>query len=250
MSPQVQREKPPYRQIADHFKQQIVDGKLSPGDSLMSERQIATEWGVSRSTATKALAALRTEGLIAARQGAGTVVSDTRSLHRSVHDRYGTVRRTGRIYSPGQYARITDAALVPAPEDVAAALELASDATAIRRHRVTYNAEDQPLACSTSWFAGDLAEVAPLLLESERIRQGTAAYVEEMIGRQMRQGQDRIAARLATAEELQELALPDPSAVLVTLHTVWDEDDRPLSYEEGIAPPERWTTYDYPISAG
>ena len=248
MSPRVQREKPPYRQIADYFKQLIMDGKLAPGDSIMSERQIASEWGVSRATATKALAVLRSEGLAEARQGSGTVVTGTRSLYQSIHERYGTVRRTGRIYTPGQYAKIIDASLVEAPAEVAEALDLEPGAMAIRRHRVTYDADHHPLACSTSWFAGDLADVAPLLLETARIRQGTAAYVEEMTGRRMSRGQDRIAARLATAEELAELALPEPSAVLVTLHTVWDTEGQPLSYEEGIAPPERWTTYDYPIS--
>ncbi|WP_019632624.1 GntR family transcriptional regulator [Actinomadura atramentaria] len=246
MSPQVQRQKPPYRQIADHFKRRIIDGELRPGDKVDSERLIAETWNVSRATATKALAALRTEGLIEARQGSGTVVTARPPLHRSAGDRYGTVRRTGRIYSPGEHARVVEAGLVPAPADVAAALHVDADAEVVRRHRVTY-AGDTPVSCSTSWFAGELAGAAPLLTATERILQGTAAYVEEATGRRMRHGQDRIAARLATPDEIRELALPDPSAVLVVQHTVWDDEDRPLSFEEGIAPPGRWTTYAYGV---
>src|SRR4051794_14856788 len=104
MSPRVERPKAPYRQVADDLREKILHGTLAVGDTVPSERQLAEEWQISRSTATKALAALRTEGLIEAHQGTGTVVADTSTLYRNVGDRYGTVRRTGRIYTAGEYA--------------------------------------------------------------------------------------------------------------------------------------------------
>jgi DNA-binding GntR family transcriptional regulator len=82
MSPQVERPRPPYQQVADHLRKQILHGRLKPGDAVPSERQLADEWGISRSTATKAAAALRMEGLVEARQGSVVCVSSRPSLRQ------------------------------------------------------------------------------------------------------------------------------------------------------------------------
>jgi GntR family transcriptional regulator len=65
----------------------------------------------------------------------------------------------------------------------------------------------------------------------------------------MQHGRDRVFARLASPQELEELQLNEPTAVMVTCHTAWDTEGRPLTYEEGIAPPERWTAYEYEIGS-
>lgn len=66
----------PYRQIVGQIRAQIDSGVLRPGDRVPSARQITADWGVAIATATKALAALRAEGLVEAVRGVGTVVSD------------------------------------------------------------------------------------------------------------------------------------------------------------------------------
>lgn len=65
----------PYQRIVDDIRQRIADGRLSPGDRVPSTRQITRDWGVAIATATKALAALRQEGLVHAVAGMGTVVT-------------------------------------------------------------------------------------------------------------------------------------------------------------------------------
>lgn len=78
-----------YQVIAGEIRARIVNGELRPGDRVPSIRQIAGRWGVAIATATKVLAALRDEGLVEARVGAGTVVaapsrrSDTPKTHAS-----------------------------------------------------------------------------------------------------------------------------------------------------------------------
>ena len=65
--------KPPYREIADRIRDKIsADGY--PGGKIPSERALIRQYGVSRATATKALAALESEGLIVRRRGAGAFV--------------------------------------------------------------------------------------------------------------------------------------------------------------------------------
>jgi DNA-binding transcriptional regulator YhcF (GntR family) len=66
---------PPYRRIVDEIRRQIATGALKPGDRLPSTRQIARRSGVALATATKALNALRQEGLVAAIPRVGTVVA-------------------------------------------------------------------------------------------------------------------------------------------------------------------------------
>lgn len=66
---------PPYLRIADGIRHRIEDGSLRPGERVPSTRAITREWGVAMATATKALAALRQEGLVRAVPGVGTVVA-------------------------------------------------------------------------------------------------------------------------------------------------------------------------------
>ncbi|MFB6988752.1 TetR/AcrR family transcriptional regulator C-terminal domain-containing protein [Streptomyces sp. NPDC056178] len=67
---------PPYLRIAGELRRRIVSGELVPGDRLPSTRAIVRERGVAMATATKALSALRHEGLVRAVPGVGTVVAE------------------------------------------------------------------------------------------------------------------------------------------------------------------------------
>jgi GntR family transcriptional regulator len=235
-----------YVDVAARLRERVVSGVLKPGDKL-TVRGLADEWSIARGTAEKALNVLRSEGLVEARsRTGGTVVCEAPPIYRRIQDRYATSRRTGRIYTQGERARITAADLVAAPDDVAQALGVQPGSPVIRRERVTL-LEDAPVATSTSWFPGDLAPVAPALLHTERIREGAGAYVERVTGRTRQRGEEQLAARLATSEEADLLGLEAPAAVLETRHTAYAGDGEPVTYELGLAPPGYWTTYTYEI---
>jgi GntR family transcriptional regulator len=238
--PELKRVPPIYVQIADHLRDRITRGDLQPGAEVPSERQLAAEWKVSRPTATKALDILRREGHVVGRQGAGTYVTDPPSIRRQASDRYQRSVETGRIYLPNERARILSADLVGAPTDVAAALGVPEGSPVIRRRRLTLR-DERPVELSTSWLDGELATSAPRLLETSRILNGTLAYVEEMTGRHATVARDRVSARLATAEERELLALPDPSAAIVTRHTVLDAGDLVIEFADSVGPPDAWS---------
>ncbi|MGA5166997.1 MULTISPECIES: TetR/AcrR family transcriptional regulator C-terminal domain-containing protein [Streptomyces] len=69
----------PYLRIAADIRQRVTDGDLRPGDRVPSTRQIARQWGVALATATKALTALRLEGVVEALPRVGTVVAGPRT---------------------------------------------------------------------------------------------------------------------------------------------------------------------------
>jgi DNA-binding transcriptional MocR family regulator len=63
------------RQIASEFADRINRGELPPGVRLPSERALAAQRGVHRSTAALAYAELEADGLVERRRGSGTTVT-------------------------------------------------------------------------------------------------------------------------------------------------------------------------------
>ncbi len=61
-------------QIAAKLRAAIQQGGFAPGDKLPTESQLVSAHGVSRTVIREALASLRTDGLVEARQGAGVFV--------------------------------------------------------------------------------------------------------------------------------------------------------------------------------
>ena len=235
--PELQEVLPKYLQVANYYRDLIASGVLAAGDEIPSERQLSIEWGISRPTATRALGALRTQGLVESRQGSGTYVRERVQLHRRVRDRYLRSRESGRIYAPGERAEI----VAVLPDWIADEFGVPSGSQGIRRHRITYT-DESPSEVSTSWFPGELAEAAPKLLRTGRIRAGMLAYVEQATGRAASYARDQLCARLATAPERAELDLSGrAAAVLVVHHVVFDVNDRPLECVEAVYPPDRRT---------
>ncbi|MFD0872308.1 MocR-like pyridoxine biosynthesis transcription factor PdxR [Paenibacillus residui] len=66
---------PLYQQIADDIERRISYGEFPPGSLLPSERKLAEQLGVNRSTVILAYAELRSLGIIESRTGSGTRVS-------------------------------------------------------------------------------------------------------------------------------------------------------------------------------
>ncbi len=188
--PQIEEAQPKYLQIANYIRDQILRGDLRPGDEVPSERQLAADWKVSRPTAARSLEALSHQGLVEKRQGSGTYVRSL-EVNRRARELYGRARQTGKIYTPGEYAVITSAGWIEAPDHVAEALGLVKDRRAVHRRRVTNN-QDGPINLSTSWFAPDVGQRAPKLVDPERIQEGTLMYVEKMTGRQGSYAEDRM----------------------------------------------------------
>ncbi|MFI7145124.1 GntR family transcriptional regulator [Nonomuraea sp. NPDC050022] len=249
MSPSIQRPEPPYVQVVNHIRGQIQSGELKDGDTIPSARQIVRDWEISLATATKVLASLRSEGLVRAVPGIGTVVTVLKEQYTSPRDRFQAIRRTGRIYPPNEAAQIKVCELVSAPDQVADALGLESGANAIRRHRVTMNTEtNTPVSASTSWFDGALAEGAPKLLAAERLVQGTPAYIEEQTGRILTSGRDQQRADVATEQQAEDLGVPVGAPVLRGRNWLYDQEGGVIEYGEYVTVAGRWSTYDYRLT--
>jgi GntR family transcriptional regulator, transcriptional repressor for pyruvate dehydrogenase complex len=79
--------------IAKDLQEQIVQGKLKPGERLASERSLCSLFGVSRTTIREALKSLAVRGLVT-RSARGAVVADLESIHLPGTDLAGLAAQT------------------------------------------------------------------------------------------------------------------------------------------------------------
>ena len=63
---------PLYIQIADAIRQELLEGKLRPGDLLPPVREMAERWGCTPGTVQQAYKVLAQQGVVASRSGQGT----------------------------------------------------------------------------------------------------------------------------------------------------------------------------------
>ncbi|WP_196812063.1 GntR family transcriptional regulator [Nocardia sp. CNY236] len=246
MLPEIEEVLPKYLQIAGYLRDQIVRGDLAPGGEVPSVRELAAQWSVARPTASKALEALRQQGLVESRRGSGTYVRAPQAAPRA-RERYERAASEGTMYSDSESVRFPFVGVVNAPAHVADALGLARGAEVIQRQRVI-DSKGAPVELSTSWFDAALAEVAPRLLEAERLRGGTVRYLADVLEIRSAYARDQVCARGASADERQVLSLSEHAPTLAYWLTVHTSDGRPLQFDEAVYPPERWAfRQEYPI---
>ena len=65
-----------WKQLTAILRNRIRGGQYEPGRALPSEKQLEQEFGVARGTARKAVAQLRSDGLVVTVAGRGSYVAD------------------------------------------------------------------------------------------------------------------------------------------------------------------------------
>lgn len=68
--------KPPYRQIAEIIKRRILSGQYPPHTRIPTESELVDTYEVARTTARRAVSALREEGLVYTVPQRGTYVAE------------------------------------------------------------------------------------------------------------------------------------------------------------------------------
>jgi DNA-binding GntR family transcriptional regulator len=69
-------QRPAYVQIADWLRSEIRSGAIEPGQAIPSKRIVRERLDVAGQTYDKAIAILKTEGLIRTMRGIGHIVQD------------------------------------------------------------------------------------------------------------------------------------------------------------------------------
>ena len=107
-------------QIALKLRQTLASGELAPGDKLPTEKELSQTHGVSRAVVREAIAALRSEGLIIARQGSGAYVAEQPA---------DPVRQGSLLFEPNKLSSVIEVLEIRAAAESEAAALAAERAT-------------------------------------------------------------------------------------------------------------------------
>ncbi|HLF26469.1 MAG TPA: FadR/GntR family transcriptional regulator [Anaerolineae bacterium] len=84
-----------YERIVEQVEQKILSGDLKVGDRLPPERELADQFGVSRTAVREAVKALRQKGLVEVQPGRGTFI--TNGTSRAMRHSLDLLTRIGRV---------------------------------------------------------------------------------------------------------------------------------------------------------
>lgn len=232
-----------YAEIAAHYRKEIGEGRLAPGDPLPSYAAITSHFSVNRTTAIRAYDVLKAEGLIASTPGKGTVVLRRPRVVVTGAQRADRIDAGGPDYAPGETVTGRGVAMQPVTDSVIAQeLGIQLHEEAVIRRRV-FRVEGVPSSLAlTVIHARTLADVPEILVDGP-LGDWRPMY-EERTGRRLSHSPERRTARLATREELAALEVPLPDAdvavpVLVAQSTYHDENG-PLFVMEDVYRPGTW----------
>jgi len=221
-----------YKQIADHLRVAIAQGRLGAGDQLPSEAQMMTHYGVARMTARNALRLLQDEGLITAEHGRGVYVRARPPVRRLASDRFAQRhRKEGKaafdieaeqhgVTPQVDQLTVTEAT---APPEVADRLKVSENSPVLVRNR-RYLLDGRPVETAISYVPADLARGTPIA-DPNPGPGGIYARLEEQ-GNTLERFTEEVSARMPTPEEVRRLALPPGVPVFRLVRTAYDIDGR------------------------
>jgi len=228
-----------YADVAAHFRTLIKSGELAPGDSLPSVTEIRDQFGVASKTVSRALAVLKSEGLVASRGALGTVVAKSPIVITGA-DRLNRMEKNGLRYAPGETSsghRVMRRSVYD-PE-VCTALNMEPGDEAVIRIRV-FRQDDKPTSVGVSVYPPRTTNAVPELAEDVRMVKQFDKLYTERTGREVVKGQRTAHSRQASQDELNALEIDAPPhtsvAVLVTAVTFHD-DEEALGYWEDVYAP-------------
>jgi len=131
---------------------QAIVRSLEPGERIPPERELASEWGMSRMTVRKAIESLQSKGLLNSRHGSGTFVTDP-----SITRELGLSSLSADLHARGLLPENLTMSFgtVAAEPRVARGLRLQSPQTVTRFVRLR-SASGVPIALETTWIPAAL----------------------------------------------------------------------------------------------
>lgn len=227
---------PKYHSVYLVLKERLRDGVYDV--RVPGEMELMDEFSVSRATVRKALENLANEGLIERSAGRGTrrLLPDQAPASRS-----GTASRmTGLLdnivaRSLDTKVKVIDHERIPATERAAQRLLLAARAEVLRAVRLRSTREG-PVSHITTWVPGALAGH----LGRRQLASTPLLVLLEQAGVEIGRATQSISARQADAQVAGLLGVDLGSALLYVDRVVYDSDNRPIEWLQGLYRPDRY----------
>ncbi|WP_275558929.1 GntR family transcriptional regulator [Streptomyces sp. 5-6(2022)] len=223
-----------HERIAADLRDEIMSGDLPPGAKLPSTAQLKDRFTASNATVQKALQLLKDEGLAVGRAGAAVTVREHRQrtmrpasymAPAAPGEPYRWISEAAVGHQARGSSRLLDVTEIRPPADVAEALRLPEDGTALLRAQVLL-LDDEPVELVKSYYPLQLAR-GTAMMDRRKIKGGTPALLAEL-GYPPRLSVDKVSARVPTQEQYSVLGLPGNLPILRTLRVVYSEGERPI----------------------
>ncbi len=221
---------PAYQQIEQALGAEIA--QLKPGDSIPTEQELCTRFGVSRMTARAGVARLVERGLLYRVRGSGTFVArppvhrqSARLLSFSQDMRARGLTPSSRILEIGQHNA--------SPETCQQlGLEPGARVVMIKRQRL---GDEVPMAIERALLIPDCAPVLGLDLEHGSLHQALAE-----LGHPPSSARGTITPHAASDEDAMTLHIAAGTPLIVESRLVFDEHGTPIELTETRYSPTRY----------
>ncbi len=227
-----------YHQILQGLIGRIESGEIGVGDRLPSEADLVAEFGVSRTTARRALDELRRQGLVRREPGRGTFLASPRlrSNLAYLHSFSEEIERWG--YTPG--VRLISQEERDAEEEVAARLgvEVGARVLFVRRLRL---ADERPIFVCDSYLP---IERFPALKDADYGTVSLTRLLEERTGRKVEHARQWIGAATAAEDVAVLLEIQAGVPVLMIRRVTCVTGEEPAEVVEAFFHPERYQHYN------
>lgn len=208
-------EAPLYRQVVQSLRESIGSGQFPVGERLPTEDALCRTFGVSRHTVREALRALRAEGLIESRQGAGTTV--VRQLSHPVYTY--SVKSIEELLQYAAHVRyeVDKSGIVIADRTLAERLGCRIGERWLRVEGFRYAAGEKVPVCWTEVFVR--ADFAGIALKIGKTAGTIYSWIEEMYGVKVESVEQTLRGEQMPAEIAASLgAKPGSAAIGIHRH--------------------------------
>lgn len=229
---------PLYVQLMEELETSIRNGVYKPGDKIMTEAEMAREYGVSLITVRKAVGSLMEKGLVVRKQGKGTFVTKPKYSRNMKKLQSFTEMCEQMGVKPG--ARVLENRLIAAGKKVADRLgiEPGSNVVYISRLRL---ADGEPVQVEKSYFPLKYA----FLLEEDLNDGSMFECLKEKAGAKVASSEKMIELCRATAEEAALMDVKKGDYLLFVKSTAYDENGEPMYAGIQLINGDRFSLYVY-----
>ena len=229
---------PLYVQLMEELETSIRNGVYKPGDKIMTEAEMAKEYGVSLITVRKAVGSLMEKGLVVRKQGKGTFVTKPKYSGNMKKLQSFTEMCEQMGVKPG--AQVLENRLIMADKKVADRLgiEPGSNVVYISRLRL---ADGEPVQVEKSYFPLKYA----FLLEEDLNNGSMFECLKEKAGAKVASSEKMIELCRATAEEAALMDVKKGDYLLFVKSTAYDENGEPMYAGIQLINGDRFSLYVY-----
>ncbi|MCC6146646.1 MAG: GntR family transcriptional regulator [Anaerolineaceae bacterium] len=216
---------PKYYQLANILRQKIREGEWPPRTPIPSERQLETQYSVSRTTIRQAIDYLEKQGFVYREHGRGTFVSPQK-LQKGMQELTSfSEDMLRRGIQPGQVIQSIEY-LLP-PEEVLQRLELSPNTKVLRIERIRLG-DGNPIGLQTSYLK--LAEEQVIHREDLEATGSLYRILQDKFNIIPTEADETLEVTLATPSEASLLQIKAGAPLLLNERLLYNQNREPVEF--------------------